>query len=106
MLTHPSPPAVLNVRSHPVRTDAPARAHLVAVDALVRPLPGVHAHVFVEAGRLGEAFRANRALQGTTTKQVSDQSEWGLRRSEARVFLHHECGTQLHLADAFIHSDS
>lgn len=33
--------------------------YLVAVDALVRPLSGVHAHVFVEAGRLRKTLSTN-----------------------------------------------
>lgn len=34
-------------------------SYLVAVHALVWPLSGVHAHVFVEAGRLGETLPAH-----------------------------------------------
>lgn len=43
--------------------------YLVAVHTLVGPLPGVHTHVFVEAGRLGETLPTHRTLEEGTGRE-------------------------------------
>ena len=69
--------------------DARGSERLVAVDALVRPLAAVHAHVLVERRRLREALAAHRALVWTVllvnVQDVDAQAVAFLERTRTQV---------------------